>query len=329
MKNKTWTIIGCIAAFVLAATLIVGVLPSDGIGGIWGTATDATGDNTGDSSDGYIDPFGSTLSFPTSDSITETFMSAAKNAAWTNTDGTWTYVEGSGARVALPPTFVLPTDEKLLFRFDTGISPRLRGFFWNNMKGSVDFASFDDTVTRQTMFNFKNPDSDVCTVEDLRNNLRIYTRSDIQANLQQKNLSNEHLNQLIDLLVCGGCFFESSVDALMTWDPDYDLNNPVDGFYGNRICMRYPVSVPQDLRIKVADGYECIVYLFESLDSLVCAYTYGWGDDSLYMTVPANTPFCVAVRPAGLTDILSEERDNYPYVHVEDWQDIVTFESVK
>ena len=314
MKNNFWRVLISILAVVLGLTLIVSLAPS-----VKEDLPDKEEDSTDSSAGGEsYDPSLSKLSFPTSDTITTAFMNAAKNAAWTHDDSGWVYSEGSTGRVALPDTFVLPTDEKLLFRFSDGIAPRLMGNFWNVQNGSVEYDLFSTYDTGETIFTFKNPNSTQCTVQDLKDNLFIYTCSDIQANLQQKNLSNEHLNQLLDLLVCGGCYIESSVDTLMYWDSDSYVHADTAGFFGNRICMRYAVSVPHDVRVKVADGYECIVYMFESLDSKACAYTYGWGKDSLYMTVPADAPFVVAIRA-----------ENNDTVTVEDWRDIVTFELAK
>ena len=132
MKNNFWRVLISILAVVLGLTLIVSLAPS-----VKEDLPDKEEDSTDSSAGGEsYDPSLSKLSFPTSDTITTAFMNAAKNAAWTNDGSGWVYSEGSTARVALPDTFVLPTDEKLLFRFSDGIAPRLKGYFWNVQNGS-------------------------------------------------------------------------------------------------------------------------------------------------------------------------------------------------
>ena len=326
MKNNFLKILVAVLAFVLIATVIVGVLPS------FKEDEDSTTKKPGTSTD-VNDPAVSTLSFPTSDMITTSFIAAAKNAAWTNTgdgeDVIWTYAEGSTARVALPPDFVMPEDEDLLFRLSSGIAPRLYGLDWEMLNHSVDLDSFKCCSTGELMFNFKNPDSNSCSVALLKENIRIYTRSEIQKNLQQANLSDEHLNELIDLLVCGGKYTESSFDKMMVWGTDYELSGS-GGFYGNRICMRYSVSVPKDIKVTIDSEYDYVLYLFKDLTSMECTSTAGWVQASGDFVIPANTPFCIALKPSALSGEVNEEnRHDYPYIYASEWTEIVSFELVK
>ena len=337
MKNSLWKIVVAILAFVLAATVIVGVLPSSD------KDEEATTKKPGvtDTDPGTDEPGVSTLSWPTSDLIKASFASNAKNAAWTKSDpeessSRWVYTEGSASRVALPESFVLPEEEKLLFRWDDRIQARLRGMAWFNRLGSVTYEEFKTSDTAQSFFVFRHPTNAEVTPEYVMEHFQVYTRSDIQKNLQQENLSNEHLNELINFLAAPGMYRESSIDQVMYWVSDYSTGDPSIGFNGNRVCMRYSVSVPCDVKVSIpSDLYDYTLYLFKSLDSMQCSSTVGWKQAGGEFVIPANTPFCIALRPHALAGIDEDEfgydldRDLYPYIYATEWDNIISFELVK
>ena len=255
MKNKTWSFIGGIAAIVLVVAIGTSLLPgSTGSDLLNGTTTPAG--TTVPTPGGNNSPSAG-ISFPDSDLITTSFVAAAKNAAWTTEDGyTLEYSEGSLYRMAIPGNYQLPDGDYLLKLTDDALV-RVNGVFWAS-------GTIPTTDMLQGRYSFKQVENAQIDNSWLQQNVKIYSRNDIQNNLQRQNITNEELNSLIQLLVCQGMYKESIVNSSMVWISDLDEQGY--GYLGNRICMRYSVSVPYDVKVTFSEEakriYEYILYLF-------------------------------------------------------------------
>ena len=346
MKNKTWSIIGAVAAFVLCATLIVGILPGKEAGDLLGTSTMKPGvstdvmPGTNVTPGGDNDPSHGSMSFANSDAITKTFMASLKNAAWTyDGEGNPSYSEGSLYRVALPSSYQYP-DSKLLVRYDPSIEARIADYEWYSGRTNESFEPY--------MFHghltFKYSNSSEISPEKLEGKIQIYDANEILQNLKREDLTNEELNELINLLVVQGIYRESSTNGIFYWK----RSEGEGGNYlnRNRISMRYSVSLPYDVRVSFnqngtvssADDYEYVMILFESETSYKGVSSVGWTtcQESGDFVIPANTPFCIGLRPYGLdADALysfyddPDLRDQYGYVDGALWNDLIQFEHVK
>ena len=326
MSKKIGSFLIIFFVFVLAITLFVGVLPSP-----------QKNESFTDESDFPIeipttneDPVGGdiatpapTLSWPNSDAITNVYLTQLTNGklvydqetGQTNVD----LEDSTGYLMILPFTF---PDEEMVVRLKPAVQTLVWSTFWHTRNGSLPV---DDLTTKGV---YQSPDGSDLTSAIMKENFHIYTREDIQTNLQQPGLTDEQLNQLIDLLVCQGCFFESGVNQFFYWHSDWKTTS--DDYLGNRICMRYSVSVPQDIRVSVDPGYEYILYMFESTSSYFSNSTVGWtSDDDTSFVIPANTPFCIALRPEGLGPDYEGDRDSYEYLYTDRWMDIIDFQFVK
>lgn len=352
MKNKILVIVAIFAIFILAATVSVGLLPfsmeteesidtsdtstqvpsgneSEQAPSIdSGTNEPATDSGTTDSSGGNASTPVYEPRFESSDALTTTVMAAAENGAWVTNDGggSWEYSAGSLYRVAVPGGFVFPDDD-IIVRVDPSLSTRVYDLAWFQGNGSIPLDHFKGHIT------FKKTDGSEISVDDVKNGVHFYKRSEISNNLSNMYLTDEYLDYLIDLLVCQGIYGESSINGMMKWHNE-NASNIAEAYYGNRICMRYPVRVFSDVKVTlVSEAYEYILYTFNDTDSMVATSTIGWSLADAEFVIPAGTAFCIGIRPAGLTDDqtgeFDEDRDQYGYVYVDDWTDIVSFEIVE
>lgn len=350
MKNSLWKIVVAILAFVLAATVIVGVLPSSDKDeeattkkpGVTDTdpGTDEPGASTNVTPGGDNDPSDGSISFANSDAITKTFMASLKNAAWLyDDDGYATYSEGSLYRVALPSSYKYP-DSKLLVRYDPSIEARIADYEWHS--GSTE-ESFEPSMFCGHL-TFKYLDSSEISPEKLEGKVQIYDVNEILQNLKREDLTNEELNELINLLIVQGCYKESSTNGNFYWR--YSSTEASVALERNRVMMRYSVSLPYDVRVSFnqngsissADDYEYVMILFESETSYKGVSSVGWTtcDENGGFVIPANTPFCIGLRPYGLDDNAYDQllgdpslRDQYGYVDGALWNDLIQFEYVK
>ena len=327
MSKKALAILLSVAALILVASLLAGV-GSFSMNPKEDLTDDATDDPATDEPQQDNKPMDdeqilSTLSFPDSDDLTAVYLNELVTGVYTYNSATGKYdcdFDDPSGKVCYGFDF---PDEDLVFRVNPGIRTWVCIMFWHTRKGSLTKADLTFGGC------FESSDGLPLTHDVMRENFHIYTRNEIQQNLQNEDLTDDQLNQLIDLLVCQGCFIESSVDQSFSWRRDYRYSS--DDYYGNRICMRYSVTLPHDVMVSIKPGYEYILYMFESADSYYCDSTVGWtNNNASAFVIPANTPFCIALRPEGLgPDVDENNRDDYESLYTNSWMDIIDFHLVK